>query len=299
MAKKQGKIFITGCSGFIGGAITREAIRQGYSVTGLDIRECRIAGIKFIKGDIRNYVIVRKAIKGADYVMHLAAITSNLEFERNMYDSYSTNVSGFINVISASKSEGCKAFVYASSAATYTSDNGFSESSLIDIKKQRSHYAKTKLIDEMIADSYSDMCKMRITGLRYFNVYGPGENQKGEYASVITRFINMDKSKKSITIYGNGKQARDIIYIDDVAKISLMLLRNGTESTYNVGTGRATSYISIANMINPKNKKFVSNPLSSYQHFTQADTKRLLSKIGKFKFTPVSKGINKTADASR
>ncbi len=298
MSEKKGKLLITGSSGFIGAATAREAVRQGYEVTGLDLVDSK-DGIRSVKGSITDLGAVKKAVKGADYVIHLAAITSNVEFDKDLERCYTTNVEGFMNVIEAAKEARCKKFLYASSAAVYTGDTGFSEESIIDMKKQRNHYAKTKLINEMIADSYADTCKMQITGLRYFNVYGPGENQKGDYASVITRFIKMSRYKKPISIYGDGSQARDIVYIDDVAKISLELLRKGRKPVYNVGTGKATDYVSIANMVNPKNKKFVPNPLSSYQRFTQADTKLLLSAIGKFKFTPISEGVIRTTRSLR
>ena len=292
MAIKKEKLFITGCSGFIGNAIAREALSSGYAVTGLDIKECHINGIKFIKGDINDYNTVKNAIKGAKYVVHLAAITSNLEFEKDMYNSYKTNVLGFHNVIDAAISERCSAFIYASSAAVYTGDTGFSEKSLIDIKRQTNHYAKTKLINEAIADSYRMLSKMQIKGLRYFNVFGPGENQKGNYASIVTLFLKASKQGNPLIVYGDGHQSRDLIYVADVAKISLLLLKKGNEYIYNIGTGKSTSYDFIANIINSKNKKYIKNPLSSYQYLTRADTKRLIATIGQFRFTSIEEGIN-------
>lgn len=292
--KKRGRILITGCSGFIGRAVVREALRQGYRVNGLDLKDCSVKGIRFVKGDINDYGTVKRAIKRADRVIHLAAVTSNLEFYKDMRSSYNTNVGGFLNVINAAAISKCKSFIYASSAAVYLKESGFSELAHIDIRKQGNHYAKTKLINEMIADSYEERYNMNSIGMRLFNVFGPGENQKGNYASIITILLKMEKNGKPLLIYGDGSQSRDLIYVDDVAKITLILLEKGKNSIYNVGTGRANAYGHIADLIGPKHKKFVKNPLSSYQTYTKADTARLKKVIGKFNFIGLEQGIRNT-----
>jgi UDP-glucose 4-epimerase len=294
MQKNQKRrLLITGCSGFIGANLARHALDEGYEVIGLDHRDCKIKGLKMIKGDILDSTLVKEAIEGVQKVIHLAAITSNVEFEKNLAKCYSVNVSGFLNVLDAAVSSGCEKVLYASSAAVYTSDSGFSETSIIDIKKQRNHYAKSKLINEMIADSYRDIYKMDIVGMRFVNVFGPGENDKGNYASIMTNFIRENKAGRPLVIYGDGSQARDHIFVDDASKIILLLLEKGKDAVYNVGTGNATAFNEIANLINKDNKKYVKNPLSSYQYLTKADTRKLLSTIGPFKFTSVKEGVSK------
>ncbi len=287
------KILITGISGFIGRHVAEHAITQGYEVSGIDVKECPIKGVNFTNASILDMDAVSKVMKGMDYVIHLAAITSNVEFEKEPAKCYAINVNGFMNVLEAAASNGCKRFLYASSAAVYTNESGFSESAVIDIKKQRNHYAKSKLMNEMLADSYRDIKNMNTIGMRFFNVFGQGENDKGDYASIMSLFIRENKAGRPLVIYGDGTQARDFIFADDVSQIILSLLENGRESLYNVGTGKATKYEDIANIINKGNKKYVSNPLSSYQYLTQANTKRLLEAIHEFKFTSVDQGIKK------
>ncbi len=279
------KILITGCSGFIGRNVAQKALEEGYRVRGMDISDCPIKEVEFIKGDIRDQSRVKSAVGGVDAVIHLAALTSNLEFEKDPKGSYDVNVGGFLNVIDSAAKEGCERFLYASSAAVYT--ESFSEEDLIDVKRQRNHYAKTKLINEMIADSYSDLYGMKITGLRYFNVYGDGENDKGNYASIITLFIKMKNEGMPLVVYGDGKQSRDLINVSDAAEITLRLMKDGGGEVYNVGTGNTTSYNEIADIIKKDGKEYVKNPLSSYQRLTRADTKRLRSVIKDYKFVSV------------
>ena len=134
-------------------------------------------------------------------------------------------------------------------------------------------------------------------GMRFFNVYGAWENDKGNYASIVSLFMKQKKAGM-ISIYGDGKQARDLIHADDVAKIALLLLRKGRKEVYNVGTGKATSYNEIADLVGG-NRTYVKNPLSTYQLLTKADTKRLLDDIGNFTFVDVKEGIARLASGNR
>ncbi len=285
----QGRLLITGSSGFIGRHMVRKAIESGYNVVGLDLEDPVVEGAKHIEGDIRDPETVKNAMTGVDYVMHLAAITSPVAFIEDPARCYSTNVNGFINVIDAAQKHGVKRFFYASSASMYLDD--FSENAIIDIKKQRNHYAKSKMINEMIAHSYLDIYKMDIVGVRYFNVFGLGDDEKGPHASVVGQFLRQREEGKPLLVYGDGKQSRDYIYIDDAVNISLMLLEKGTYPVYNIGTGKAISFNEIADLIQKDGKKFVPNPLSTYQYHTQADTRRLFETIGEYKFTDTTAAI--------
>ena len=276
------KILVTGCSGFIGRRVAMAAIEKGYQVSGIDIKDCDIQDVEFEKVSITDAEGMVRAAAGADSIIHLAAVTSNLEFEKNLKQSYEVNVQGFINVIEAAVKNKCKRFLYASSSAVYI--DSFSEDSVIDIKKQRNHYAKTKIINEMIAQSYSDLYGLGTVGMRFFNVYGEGENDKGNYASIINLFFNQRSSGKPITVYGDGRQSRDLINVDDVAEIAMRLIDKGSGEIYNIGTGESIPYGKIAGMIGGTNVEYTKNPLSSYQYLTRADTRRLIDAIGRYKF---------------
>ena len=283
------KVFVTGICGFIGSHLAAEAIRQGYDVSGLAHCGKPVPGARVTVGDIRDRELLRKASEHADYFVHLAAVTSNLEFESKTDYSFDVNVGGFFSAIGAAKENGCRKFLYASSAAIYI--DSFSERSPIPFSDQKNHYAKTKMMNEMIAESYAKVGGMQTLGLRFFNVYGPGENDKGNYASIISQFAVSSKKGDDLVVYGDGSQARDLIHVGDVAAITLKLMKSGAGGVLNVGTGRATPYEEIADLINREKKVHVRNPLSSYQHLTRADTAELFKHIGRHKFMDVHEGI--------
>jgi nucleoside-diphosphate-sugar epimerase len=288
------KMLITGCSGFIGRHAVSYALAHGYSVVGFDIKP---AGIKdrrfvFVRGSVTDRKAVVRAAKGCDYVLHLAAATSLPDFKRDLHANYSINVTGFLNVIDAAKEAGCRKFAYASSSAVYLDE--YAEDSVIDVKRLRNHYGKSKLINEMYADSYYDSYGLKSVGLRYFNIYGPGEDVK-EMSSPITKFIMEKRKNDTITIFGDGKQAKDFTHIDDAIEITFRLIQDtGSTGVYNVGTGVATSFNRIAHLINPKKITYIKNPyLSSYIFYLKADTRRLFRSIGKYKFITVEEGISR------
>jgi nucleoside-diphosphate-sugar epimerase len=280
---------ITGVSGFIGMHVAEEAIRRGYRVSGVDTKPFQNSGVDFVEADIRDRHLMAQVMKDRDYVVHLAAVTSNVEFAKHFSDCYDVNAAGFLNVIDAAAHSGCQRFVYASSAAVYL--DTFSESAVIDFGKQRNHYAKTKIMNEMVAQSYDDVSTMKSTGLRYFNVYGKGENKKGDYASIITILSTAKTNGEPLIVYGDGTQARDLIHVTDVARITLDLLERGSCPVYNVGTGVATAYQTIAEMIDRRSIRHVPNPLSSYQYYTRAETQQLREVVGEYKFMELEKAI--------
>ena len=282
-------LVITGGSGFIGRYVAEEAIRRGYSVTGVDRRPSRTQGLLFIQADIRDTDRMIQVMRDNDYVVHLAAITSNVEFIANPADCYDINANGFLNIIETAAQGGCTRLVYASSSAVYL--DTFSEDTVIDFAKQSNHYAKAKIMNEMTAHSYEEIHKIKTIGLRYFNVYGDGENTKGDYASIVTLFRNARTHGESLAVYGDGKQARDLIHVSDVARITLDLLEKGSYPVYNVGTGTATAYLTIAKMIDKHRITHVPNPLPSYQYYTKAETTRLRETLGDYQFMQLEKWI--------
>jgi nucleoside-diphosphate-sugar epimerase len=282
-------LLVTGASGFIGRYVAAEASRRGYRVTGVDRNRPQTGSIDFTQADIRDKNRISQVMEDHQYVVHLAAVTSNVEFVKRPAECYDINANGFLNVLDAAAQSGCKRFVYASSAAVYL-DN-FSEDTVIDIRKQGNHYAKTKIMNEMVASSYERIYQMRTTGLRFFNVYGNGENAKGDYASIVTLFLTAKKKREPLVVYGDGTQARDLIHVTDAARVTMDLLERGTEDLYNVGTGLSTSYTAIAKMIERDNVRYVPNPLHDYQHYTRADVTRLRAVVGDYQFVELESGI--------
>ncbi len=279
----KGKLLVTGSSGFIGSHVAEEALNNGYYVRGLDLKENNNAAIDFVRGDIRDKMSVAKAMEDVDYVVHLAAITSVVEFEKNPLECFDNNVNGFLNILNAAYANGVKKVLYASSAAVYTGEH-FSDSLPLDYSKQHNPYAQSKMMNEMHADYFSHSKGLKTVGLRFFNVFGEGENEKGQYASIATQFLKSRNEGKPLVIYGDGSQARDFVYVGDAAKITLMLLEKADNGIYNVGTGNAVPYERIADLIDREHKVHVANPLKAYQYLTKADTTKLIGTIGAFSF---------------
>jgi UDP-glucose 4-epimerase len=288
--ERNKKIFITGICGFIGKNLAKRAFQLGYEVFGADIKNSSVPNATVFRADIRDKEKMMRLTKHMDYIVHLAAVTSNLEFEKRMEYSYEVNVNGFNSVIEAAHKNGCSKFLYASSASLYA--NNFSEDAKLNSEKQKNHYAKTKIINELTAASFSDAGLLDTIGLRYFNVYGSGENEKGNYASIISQFIKDTKKGKPLIIYGDGEQSRDFIFIEDAVEITLLLLNKGVHKIYNVGTGKSSKYNDIAAKINKnQNTKHIKNPLSAYQFFTKSDNKRLFSSAGNYRFKTLDEGL--------
>jgi len=293
MARGGKRLLITGSSGFIGMGVAREAARRGYEVVGFDIVKPEKAEFEYVVGDITDRNAVAKVFKsGIDHVINLAAITSTTEFEIDKKTVFDTNVTGFINVIDLAARNGCKRFTYASSSAVYA--DSFSDTDMIDVSKIKLDYGRSKMIDEMIADSYA--CRnrnMRVVGTRVFNAYGYGDHRKGKASSPVYKFIESRMKGETIRIFGDGKQRRDFIYIDDTSEITMDLFEKAETGVYNIGTGVATTYNDIAKYVGGPSE-LVKNPLSDYPTYKCADTRKLIKAVGNYKFTGIREGIEKT-----
>ena len=296
-------ILVTGGSGFIGRNIVKVLKEQGNEVGSLDIKEKNSVADYHITCDIRNRHMVEKALKGIDYVFHLAAVTSPPEFENLTGDGYDVNVLGTYNILAASQVNKVKKVVIASSSSIYGNSSGMtSEDS--PPKKFGNFYPLTKMINEMTAKMFKDY-GLEVVALRYFNTYGIGENSKGPYSSVIWKFIESIRNSKKPVIYGDGKQSRDFVYVKDVAIASLLSMEKGVPGeTYNIGSGRSTAFNAIFDIVKRETgyegeAEYVKNPLKSYQEFTLADiskSKRILDYSPQF---DIRMGVRDILDSLR
>lgn len=251
---KKYVILITGGAGFIGSNLCEYFVSKGHRVICLDNfatghrhnLEALINHPEFtlIEGDIRNIDDCRKAVQGCDYVLHQAALGS---VPRSINDPVTTNdvnISGFLNMLVASRDAQVKRFVYAASSSTY----GDSESlpKVEDkIGKPLSPYAITKYVNELYADIFSKTYKMETVGLRYFNVFGRKQDPNGAYAAVIPKFVMQLMQHESPVINGDGNFSRDFTYIDNIVQINeLAMLSQNPEAlntVYNAAFGDRTT----------------------------------------------------------
>lgn len=283
------KILITGSSGFVGNHAVEAAKQYGWEVVTFDAR----SGF-----DINDFESVRAAAAGCDYVLHLAAYTSLADFAKNMYDNYTTNIVGFLNVIEAARLAKVKKFVYASSSAVYPGDvlRPQSETDVIDPQTMKGHYGKSKIINEMIAASYHLSCGLPCLGLRFFNIYGPGDETKVGKCAPMQHFYEAARKGKPMVVFGDGSQSKDFIYIDDaIPRIMTLVGHPSALGICNVGTGTITSFNELAqlfgNMFETKIQHVPHPAREFYQYFTWADTRRMVEWVGNYFFKPIGEGL--------
>jgi len=227
--ESKNTILITGGAGFIGSNLCEYFLSKGHKVTCLDnfatghrhnLKDfMNNANFSLIEGDIRNLSDCQNAVRGVDYVLHQAALGS---VPRSILDPITTNdvnVSGFLNMLVASRDAKVKRFVYAASSSTYGDSEGLPKVEEV-IGKPLSPYAITKYVNELYADIFSRTYGMETIGLRYFNVFGRKQDPKGAYAAVIPKFVMQLMQLESPIINGDGNYSRDFTYIDNVIQMN-------------------------------------------------------------------------------
>ena len=243
-------ILVTGGAGFIGSNLCEALLEKGNKVVCLDNfatgkREnleqlLKDTNFTLIEGDIRKLEDCLKACQGVDYVLHQAALGSVPRSIKDPITSNDVNVSGFLNMLVASRDNEVKRFVFAASSSTYGDSESMPKVENI-IGKPLSPYAITKYVNELYADIFSKTYGLETIGLRYFNVFGRKQDPNGAYAAVIPKFVSQLMKGESPVINGDGNYSRDFTYIDNVIQANLLSLVTTNEkainTVYNVAYG--------------------------------------------------------------
>ena len=247
------KYVITGGAGFIGSHIAEHLSNQGHQVTILDsLRtgfEHNLDGLNvdFVKGDIRDENLVNELVNGASGIFHLAALVSVPESLLKIKECIEINTIGTINILEAAKKNADCKVVLSTSAANYGNNPVLPKVETM-FPEPMTPYAITKLDGEYYLKMYLDQYQVPTASLRYFNVFGPRQNPESAYAAAVPIFINKALQNEPITIYGDGLQTRDFIYVKDVVKANILASQKGNE-TYNVALGHSTSVLELAEKI--------------------------------------------------
>ena len=241
---------VTGGAGFIGSHLVEELVRRGEQVRVLDNfstgkrenLEPFIDRIELIEGDIRSYHIVREAVQGVDYVLHQGALPS---VPRSINDPITTNevnVTGTLNMLDAAKDAGVKRVVYASSSSVYGSDPELPVREDMN-PNPVSPYAVAKLTGEKYCHAFSNVYGLETVALRYFNVFGPGQDPKSQYSAFIPLFVVGIMEGQPLTIDGDGHQAKDFTYVSNVVEANLLAVEAEGVSgeVFNIGCGVSSS----------------------------------------------------------
>lgn len=247
---------VTGGAGFIGSHIARRLLELGHSVRILDnlstgrmenVRDLE-GRIEIIRGDIRDPETVKKALDGADYVFHQAALVSVPRSLKNPLETAEVNIKGTLNILSRSRDSKAKRVVFASSSSIYGDPPTLPKRENME-PNPISPYALSKLAGEEWCGLYGRLYGLEAVSLRYFNVYGPNQNPESEYAAVIPKFINAVLNNKPPVIYGDGEQTRDFTYVKDVVEANVLAMK-GRPGIYNIGSGERVSINMLLEMIN-------------------------------------------------
>jgi UDP-glucose 4-epimerase len=273
------RILVTGGAGFIGRHLVAELRRMGHSVVALDLREGSDAD-EHVVGDVRDAELVRRVAR-VDAIFHLAAVTTPPEFEDPLSPGYEVNVMGTYNVLAAAAANGVTRVVLASSSSVYGDAPG-------EVGCGRGYanlYPATKLVNEVTARTFLSYGVEAVI-LRYFNVYGPGEETKGPASSVVWKFTVDALAGRSPVIYGDGSQSRDFIYVKDAVRATILAMERGRPGeAYDVGTGVSMPFNEVFRIVREETgfggeALHVPNPLRSYQRFTRADPSRAREDLG-------------------
>jgi UDP-N-acetylglucosamine 4-epimerase len=262
------KVLVTGGAGFIGSNLCEVLLDNNIKVVCLDNFatghkkniEPFLENTNFtlIEGDIRNLSDCHKACNGVNYVLHQAALGS---VPRSINDPITTNdvnVSGFLNMLVASRDAGIKRFVYAASSSTYGDHEALPKIEET-IGKPLSPYAITKYVNELYADIFYTTYGLDTIGLRYFNVFGKRQDPNGAYAAVIPKFVQQFIDHESPIINGDGSYSRDFTYIDNVVQMNINAIttenQDALNNVYNVAYGERTTLLELTTLL----KKYLSN----------------------------------------
>lgn len=252
---KDSKILVVGGAGFIGSCLSRQLIQRGYNKvfvfdnfsTGL--RDSIPSGCVVIEGDLRKKDDLAMLPKDIDCVIHLAAASSVEESLLKPGFYLENNVIGTINLLGWISKTRVKKLVFASSSAVY----GDVEESIIMredlVPMPVNYYALTKLDGEHLARMWNRNFGLDFSILRYFNVFGSGQDCISSYASVIPKFIYAAMRGENLTVYGTGAQTRDFIHVEEVSEATAIVMEKGAQEIYNVASGEQYDINGIAQLI--------------------------------------------------
>ena len=285
------KVVVTGGAGFIGSHIVEYWLGAGADVhiidnlrTGFQSNVDLFPNAVFHKGSITDKELVFDVLKNADYVHHLAALISVPESVEKPYECVNINVNGLLNVLEAAKTHKIKKVVLSSSAAIY-GDNPESPKTVNMIPQPQTPYGITKLDGEYYLQMYNSLFGLGTASLRYFNVFGPRQNPKSQYAAAVPIFISKALKNEPIIVYGDGEQTRDFIFVKDVVKANVLAATTpSANGVFNVALGKATSIKELVNMIvkstGSKSKIVYEAPRTGDIKYSLASIKETVEKLG-------------------
>lgn len=268
LKNRQHHWLITGVAGFIGSNLLETLLKLNQKVTGLDnfstgyrrnldeveslVGPQAWQNFNFIEGDICNLEDCQTACAGVEYVLHHAALGSVPRSIEDPILTHNNNISGFLNMLVATRDAGSKRFVYAASSSTYGDHPDLPKVESV-IGQPLSPYAVTKYVNELYADVFARCYGTESIGLRYFNIFGPRQDPHGAYAAVIPLWIAALIKGDTLYIKGDGETSRDFTFIDNVVQANLLAAMTdnpaAVNQVYNIAINERTSLTQLYGML--------------------------------------------------
>ena len=304
------QVLVTGGAGFIGSHLVAALVARGDSVRVLDNlrtgKRDNLAGlgVELIEGDIGDEAVVQTAVANCHTIYHLAAMVSVPESVANPHLNQRINVTGMFNVLEAARLARVQRVVYSSSSAVY--------GNLPHLPAQEnsqpvpiSPYGAAKWMNEIMAESYRTSFGLNAIGLRYMNVFGPRQDPSSPYSGVLSIFCRAAINGDGITIFGDGSQTRDFVFVEDVVQANLLAAQlpasqMPTQPIFNIGRGEQTTINEIVDMLSELAKRPIpityAPPRPGDIQHSVADISQAQSVLGYQPKTTVLDGLNSTLD---
>ncbi len=296
---------VTGVAGFIGSNLLETLLKLNQNVVGMDnfatgfqhnldevsklVTLEQWQRFKFIQGDIRNLEDCVQAVQGVDFVLHQAALGSVPRSIADPISTNATNISGFLNMLVASRDANICRFVYAASSSTYGDHPALPKVEGV-IGNPMSPYAVTKLVNELYASVFAKTYGFKTIGLRYFNVFGKRQNPNGAYAAVIPKWASAMMLNEPVWINGDGETSRDFCFVENAIQANLLAATtdnvDAIDQVYNIAVSDRTTlnqlFESIKNILRP-NFSHLNDYAQIYREFRVGDVRHSQADISKAK----------------
>jgi nucleoside-diphosphate-sugar epimerase len=304
------RYLITGGAGFIGSHLVTHVLGAGGNVrivdnlsTGSAKRLNQIRdSVELVTGDLADNSVAAEVVKDVDYVLHQAAVPS---VQRSVVDPVGTNrsnVTATLNLLENSRKARVRRFVYAASSSAYGDTEVLPKSEDMPANPL-SPYALQKWVGERYCKLYHELYGLETVSLRYFNVFGPGQDPYSEYSAVIPKFTTKLLAQEPITVYGDGEQSRDFTYIDNVIQANLLALRapNAPGEVCNIGCGQRVTLNQLIQILEELLKvraqvTYAPAKPGDVRH-SLADITKATRVLGYVPETEIEEGLRKTVEA--
>ena len=305
-------ILVTGGAGFIGSHIVEQALRRGDVVrvldnfsTGRSENLDRLHGdLEVLEGDLRDPMMVKDAVQGIELVFHQAAFISVPLSMQDPEGCFAVNVAGTMGLLEAARQAGVRKVVLASSSAVYGETDVFPTTEETPLAPL-SPYAVSKQVAELYARLYTRTFGLPVVGLRYYNVYGPRQRPDSAYAAAIPIFLRLLVDGQPLTVYGDGKQTRDFVFVGDVARANLLAAdcEAAPGEVFNICTGTEITVLDLLEQLSelspggPQVRFAPPRPGDIYRSVGSPDKAGRL--LGFHAATPLAGGLKQTIDWMR